>query len=103
MPKFIILAGLFAGLLASHTVSANEALAKSKGCLNCHAIDSKRLGPSYQDVAKKYAGQADAEAKLASKVIQGGGGAWGGMAMPPNSQVSPDEAKQLVQWILSLK
>jgi cytochrome c len=104
MAKLLLIAGLCASLLAaSATASASEALAKSKGCLNCHAIDSKRVGPAYKDVAQKYAGQADASAKLAAKVIQGGGGAWGGMAMPPNPQVSPDEAKQLVQWILSLK
>lgn len=104
MAKILLAAGMLAGLLAiSPTLSASEALAKSKGCLNCHAIDSKRLGPAYKAVAEKYAGQADAEAKLAAKVIQGGGGAWGGMPMPPNSQVSPEEAKQLVQWILGLK
>lgn len=103
MQKILLIAGLLAGLTASGMASASEALAKSKGCLTCHAIDSKRLGPSYKAVAEKYAGQADAEAKLAAKIIQGGGGVWGGMAMPANGQVSPEEAKQLVQWILSLK
>ena len=88
------------GLLAG-TANADEALAKSKGCLGCHGIDNKIVGPAYKDVAKKYAGQNVAD-QLSQKVIKGGGGVWGGMAMPPMA-VSPEEAKQLVDWILSLK
>ena len=80
---------------------ADEALAKSKGCLNCHGIDNKVVGPAYKDVAKKYAGQ-DVTDQLAAKVIKGGGGVWGQMPMPPNA-VTPDEAKKLVTWVLGLK
>ena len=90
-------------MLASTSAQASEELAKSKGCLTCHAVDGKLLGPSYKEVAKKYAGQADAEAKLADKVIKGGSGVWGKVPMPPNTRVTPDEAKQLVHWILNLK
>ncbi|MGY6214576.1 c-type cytochrome [Methylolobus aquaticus] len=94
---------LFLGLaLLSIDTPASEALAKSKGCLGCHGIDSKIVGPAYRDVAKKYAGAADAADKLAEKVIKGGGGVWGQMPMPPNPQVNAEEAKQLVQWILGL-
>lgn len=80
---------------------ADEALAKSKGCLGCHAVDKKILGPAYKDVAAKYAGQ-DVVDQLAQKVMKGGGGVWGQMPMPANS-VTPEEAKRLVQWVLSKK
>jgi cytochrome c len=96
---------LFAALGAafSGSAQASEELAKAKNCVMCHSVDKKILGPAFKDVAQKYAGQEDADAKLAEKVMKGGSGAWGTMAMPPNSQVSEEEAKQLVQWILSLK
>ena len=82
---------------------ADEALAKSKNCMSCHATDKKLVGPSYKDVAKKYAGQKDAVDKLAVKVMKGGSGVWGAVPMPANPQVSEAEAKQLVQWVLGLK
>ena len=78
-----------------------KALAQSKNCFACHAVDKKLVGPSYVDVAKKYKGAADAEANLVKKVINGGGGVWGTIPMPPNP-VKEDEAKLLVQWILSM-
>ena len=69
------------------------ALAKSKNCMSCHAVDKKVVGPSYKDVAAKYAGQKDAVDKLAAKIIKGGSGVWGPVPMPPNTQVTPAEAK----------
>ena len=93
---------LIVGLALSAVNSqADEALARSKGCLGCHGIDKKIVGPSYKDVAAKYVGQNVTDS-LAEKVIKGGGGVWGQMPMPPNA-VSPDEAKKLVTWILGLK
>jgi Cytochrome c551/c552 len=88
-------------VLAVQAAQADEALAKSKGCLGCHAVDKKILGPAYKDVAAKYAGQ-DVVDQLAQKVMKGGGGVWGQMPMPANS-VTPEEAKRLVQWVLSKK
>jgi cytochrome c len=82
---------------------ADEALAKSKNCMACHAVDKKLVGPSYKDVAKKYAGDAKAADALAGKVMKGGSGVWGAIPMPANPQVSEAEAKKLVAWILSLK
>lgn len=82
--------------------AGEEALAKSKGCLSCHAIDKKVVGPAYKDVAAKYKGDSAAPAKLAAKVKAGGKGVWGEMPMPPNN-VSDDEAKKLVAWVLSQK
>ena len=82
---------------------ADEALAKSKNCMACHSIDKKLVGPSYKDVAKKYAGQKDAEATLVTHVMKGSKGVWGPVPMPANANVNEAEAKQLVTWILSLK
>jgi len=82
---------------------AQADLAQKKNCMACHAIDKKLVGPSYKDVAAKYAGQKDAVDKLAQKVVKGGSGSWGAVPMPANPQVTEAEAKQLVQWILTLK
>ena len=82
---------------------ANADLAQKKSCLACHAADKKLVGPSYKDVAAKYAGQKDAAAKLAEKIQKGGVGAWGQIPMPANPQVSADEAKTLAAWVLSIK
>lgn len=92
-------------LLAVAAVSpafANADLAAKKNCLACHATDKKLVGPAYKDVAAKYAGQKDAVAKLAEKIQKGGAGVWGQVPMPAN-QVTPDEAKQLATWVLSIK
>lgn len=82
---------------------AAEALAQKSGCLACHSIDKKVLGPAYKDVAAKYKGDKSAEAKLVEKVKKGGSGVWGPMPMPANSpQVKDEDIKTIVQWILSL-
>lgn len=82
---------------------ADEALAKSKNCLACHALDTKLVGPSYKEVAAKYAGQKDAVDKLATKIIKGGSGVWGAIPMPANAQVNEAEAKKLAAWVLTVK
>jgi cytochrome c len=82
---------------------ADEALAKSKNCMACHAVDKKLVGPAYKEVAKKYAGQKDAEATLVTHVMKGSKGVWGPVPMPANAQVNEADAKKLVDWIMSLK
>jgi cytochrome c len=82
---------------------ADMALATSKNCMACHAADKKLVGPSYKDVAAKYAGQKDAVDKLAAKIIKGGGGVWGPVPMPANAQVSEADAKKLAAWVLAQK
>jgi len=84
--------------LSAAPAFAQADLAQKKNCLACHAVDKKVLGPAYKDVAAKYAGQKDA-----AKVVKGGSGVWGNIPMPANPQVTDAEAKQLVQWILTLK
>lgn len=97
------LAAALGATLTAAPALANPQLAQSKNCMACHATDKKLVGPSYKDVAAKYAGQKDAVDKLAQKVIKGGSGVWGPVPMPANAQVSEAEAKQLVQWILTVK
>jgi cytochrome c len=91
-----------AGLCVSSQVMADEALAKAKNCMSCHAIDKRLVGPAYKDVAAKYKGDAGAVDKLAAKIKAGGKGVWGEIPMPPNN-VTPDEAKKLATWVLSQK
>lgn len=98
-----LLAGTTLALATLSPALANQELAQKKACMACHGLDKKIVGPAYLDVAKKYKGQKDAEAKLVQKVLKGGGGVWGTMPMPANAQVTDAEAKQLVKWILSLK
>lgn len=99
----LALAAVAAGFAVSAPAMADLKLATAKNCMACHAVDKKIVGPAYNEVAKKYAGQKDAPAKLAAKVIAGGGGVWGPVAMPANPQVTPDEAKKLVAWVLAQK
>jgi cytochrome c len=101
-PMKALIAVLAAAAVSPAFADANLDLATKKSCLACHAIDKKLIGPAYKDVAAKYAGQKDAVAKLSEKVIHGGAGTWGPVAMPANA-VTPEEAKQLVTWVLNQK
>ena len=82
---------------------ADQALATSKNCMACHALDKKLVGPAYKDVAAKYAGDKAAADKLAAKIQKGGAGVWGPVPMPANTQVNDAEAKKLAAWVLSTK
>jgi cytochrome c len=87
----------------ANAADAGQALAQKSGCLACHSVDKKVLGPAYKDVAAKYKGDAGAEAKLVEKVKKGGSGTWGPMPMPANSpQVKDEDIKTIVHWVLSL-
>ncbi|HPB91900.1 MAG TPA: c-type cytochrome [Methylophilus sp.] len=103
--KALLTAVAAAGMLMTGVAQAEDAkaLAQKSGCLACHGIDNKVMGPSYKDVAAKYKGQAGAEAKLVEKVKKGGSGVWGPMPMPANSpQVKDEDIKTIVKWVLSL-
>jgi cytochrome c len=101
------LAAVSAAVLAiavAAPAQASEALAKKYNCTACHAVKgAKTVGPTYADVAKKYAGQKGIEAKLAEKVKKGGTGVWGQVPMPPNPTVPDADLQVLVKWILSIK
>ena len=101
MKRSLIVLAMAAAVAAP--AMADEAMAKSKNCMSCHAVDKKLVGPAYKEVAKKYAGQKDAAATLVTHVMKGSKGIWGPVPMPANAQVNDAEAKKLVDWILSLK
>ena len=82
---------------------AGEALAKTSGCLACHTVDKKLVGPSYQEIADRYRNDKGAEANLIQKVKAGGKGVWGDIPMPPNAHVKDADIKTMVQWVLSTK
>jgi cytochrome c len=89
--------------LAPAAVAADaSALATKYNCTACHTADKKLVGPSYKEIAAKYASDAGAAAKLEKKVKDGGSGVWGAIPMPPNN-VPDADLKPLVEWILSQK
>ncbi|HEY0267784.1 MAG TPA: c-type cytochrome [Methyloradius sp.] len=94
---------MIAGQAAAVDAGAAEALAQKSGCLACHSVANKIVGPAYKDVAAKYKGDKTAEAKLIAKVKAGGSGVWGPIPMPPNSpHVKDEDIKIIVQWVLTL-
>ncbi|WP_298433657.1 c-type cytochrome [Ottowia sp.] len=101
--KRVIFAVAALAAMAAGPAMADEALAKAKNCFACHSVDKKVVGPAYKDVAKKFAGESGAVDKLATAILKGSQGVWGAVPMPPNANVSPDEAKKLATWVLSLK
>lgn len=98
MKSVLISALVAAGLVASAPAFANKDLATKSGCMACHAVDKKLVGPAYQDVAKKY--KAADEAMLVDKVKKGGKGNWGQIPMPPNDKLKDEDLKTLVKWVL---
>jgi len=95
------LCALAGALTIAMPALADQALANSKNCMSCHAMERKLVGPSYKDVAKKYANQKDAAELLAGKIVKGGSGVWGAIPMPANPQVNEADAKKLAAWVLS--
>jgi cytochrome c len=89
-------------LMVSAPAFASKEIAGKNACMGCHAADKKIVGPSYQDIAAKYKGQADAIDKLAKKVKAGGSGVWGPIPMPAHPQVKEEDIKTIVHWVLSL-
>ncbi len=97
---------IFLGLIslsASNIAIADEAVAKKNACFACHANDTKVLGPSFKEVAKRYSGQDNSAAKLAASIKAGGVGKWGTVAMPSQEQISQAEALAMANWILTMK
>jgi cytochrome c len=96
--QMLLIALASLGASAAH---ANLDLAKKNACTACHAVDKKLVGPAYQEVAKKYAGQKDAEANLVKSIKAGGSGKWGPVPMPAQAALSEADAKTLAAWILA--
>ena len=92
-----------ATILVSGSAFADLDLAKKSGCLACHSVEKKIVGPAWKDVAKKYKGDAGAKAALVGKVKKGGKGTWGPAPMPPYSpRVSDANIGKLVDFVLGL-
>jgi cytochrome c len=88
-------------LLSAGQAAADEATAKANGCMACHALDKKLVGPAYKSVANKYKGDATAAEKLAHTVRAGNKGVWGPTPMPPQAKISDADLKKVVAWILA--
>ena len=89
-------------LILAANAQADADLAKNSGCLNCHTVETKLVGPSLKEIAAKYAGQDDASDYLAGQIKNGSNGVWGPVPMPPNAMVSDENATVLADFILSL-
>ena len=99
--KAVVIAAAAALLLSAGAASASEALAKKDFCFACHDVAKKKVGPSYQAIAKKYKGDPKAAEHLEHVIVHGGKGVWGPIPMPPQSRAAGD-AKALAAWILSM-
>lgn len=98
-----LLSSALAILLSGGPALADDEFYKTKNCFACHRIDRNTLGPSFKSIAAKYADDPGADVVLAKKIREGGAGVWGSVPMPPQTQVSEDEALTLARWILGLK
>ena len=98
--RWISIAAVALATLSQSTFASKE-LAQKNACLACHAVDKKLVGPAYQEVAKKYAGQKDAETTLAASIKAGGSGKWGPVPMPVQAALSEADAKTLASWVLA--
>ncbi|MDZ4262210.1 MAG: c-type cytochrome, partial [Pseudomonadota bacterium] len=106
MKALIAVVALASAVIAAPAMADLE-LAKKSGCLACHSVETKIVGPAWKDVAAKYKGDADARTALVTKVKTGGKGNWtavtGGVPMPPYSpRVADADIEKLVDFILAL-
>jgi cytochrome c551/c552 len=83
--------------------SGVEGMLTKYGCVACHAVDKKIIGPAFKDIAAKYRGQKDVEKILAEKVRNGGVGVWGQIPMTPNLSVPDQDLQTIIEWVLALK
>jgi cytochrome c len=95
-------------VLASPALSAKEAavaadLAKNNGCLSCHALDEKIVGPAYSKITAKYSGDKDAAASLAQSIRNGSSGKWGRIPMPAHGNMSQEDIHLLARWVLTVQ
>lgn len=100
--KAIVIAAAAALAMSAGVASADQALAQKSACMSCHQVAKKVVGPSFQDVAKKYKGDAKAADHIVTVIKKGGKGVWGAVPMPPHPQVSDENAKKLTDWILAM-
>ena len=100
--KAIVIAAAAVFAMTAGVASADQALAQKSACMSCHQVAKKVVGPSFQDVAKKYKGDAKAADHIVGVIKKGGKGVWGPVPMPPHPQVSDADAKKLADWVLAM-
>lgn len=103
MKSTLLLTALLIGLPGGVALADDDEFYKTKNCFACHRIDRNTLGPSFKNIAAKYADDKGAAEMLAKKIREGGAGVWGAVPMPPQTQVSEEESLKLARWILELK
>ena len=98
--KRVLTVGLMLAAMGAQAGPAEDLMTKG-GCVACHSVDKKLVGPSYKDIAAKYKGQ-DAVAKLMDKVRKGGSGSFGAIPMAPTpaTKINDADLKTVVQAIL---
>jgi cytochrome c len=100
-PRPVVVAAAAApAAVAADPAAAAQALARKHNCMACHGLDAKLVGPGLREVAKKYAGRADAADYLAQRIVAGGSGVWGPIPMPAQTLPAAD-AKALAAWLAS--
>jgi cytochrome c len=102
--SLVLLSGLAqaADMTAAEQASAKD-LAQASGCLSCHALTEKIVGPAYSSVAEKYKADADAASSLAQSIQYGSKGKWGRIPMPAHPSLSPEDIKTLANWVMTVK
>lgn len=97
--------GAVAGSFATEACAADAPrglmVANANACMGCHAVDRKLVGPSFQQIAAKYKGDAQAPVKLTRKVKEGGSGVWGMIPMPAHQSMSDADIRAVVDWVLA--
>jgi len=107
MNRLFFLCALGLAMATPPLYAGTQKLAEKSGCMGCHLMNRKTVGPAIKNIAHKYAHQQDAREKLFDKVKNGGGGyrhgVWGQVPMPPNPQVSDEDLKTILTWMLKQK
>jgi cytochrome c len=102
--SLLLLCGLAqAADLSAEQKAAAQQLAQGSGCLSCHAMTEKIVGPAYSSIAEKYKADADAPSALAQSIQYGSKGKWGRIPMPPHPSLSPEDIKTLATWVMTVK
>jgi len=104
----LLLLSLCGSAYAAHPIRAEDAkiamdMAKDHGCLSCHALNEKLVGPAYSKIADKYKDERDAAAGLVQSIKYGSSGKWGRIPMPPHPDMSDADLQKLARWVLSIE
>lgn len=94
---------LMAAVAATSGARATDGktIATDNGCMACHAPGKPMIGPSFAKIALRYKGNADAPTILVRSIKSGSRGKWGVMVMKPETKISDDDARAVVDWLLA--